>query len=842
MFRSEDAAEWESAENESRIGGSHADEEGSPEMMEGSMGSLIPPSKRSPKRRSAGLLSRFGVKRFFSKTTSVDAAGDDVDSGAQDKKPSADQTTRHGIFSKEGRSRSFPNLLQLINHTKPIPAEVSAPSLSPGGQTNTNKVRRSKSVPKGAPNLLAPLGQTVSLDPSTAGNNSFLSALSDSPPSQPANGREYHVLHHLKEDLLAFASPASSSVSVGLMSAKDLSLNFSESGDAGATNLSDVTISRPPNNVPVEVQTEATADDRKPEPVTRVNSAGNGRAVSSVPSGGGSSKQSSWVNSVTIFLYEGKDLPAMDRNGFSDPFCKFKLGATEKHRSRTAYKTLNPAWMEQFDMFVYDERDKRLEISVWDWDRGVRNDFIGSAAVDLAGLESERQHDLWLNIDDGHGASCGALHMSIMISGKKLITAAGEGAVPGDAVTGSSATDSGVVNKYGLRHSLADVKDVGTLTVKVFKGSSLKAADLNGKSDPYCILRLVNARKQTEVELKTLDPEWNREFSFLVQDVHSVLEITVLDMDQDNKSDFLGRVAIPLLNIKNHERRWYALKDDKLMGRSKGSILLEMDLVYNPLRAAIRTINPRESRLDEIVPKFRRQLFVRNMTRLRGILQPFLDIAQYVQSCFAWQSRRRSITAFLVYMTSVYMFEIWMLPVVLLAFLVKHYIKQELVPTSYARDLHTEEMADNDDDSLLDDEDDMDGDPNRGPAVITKTASSNNIVQKVRQAQEQLRTMQNILGFLADLCERMYNMVHFTVPWLSYYAMIVCTVVAIILYLIPLRVILLIWGVHKFTKKLRNPNALGNNEILDFLSRVHTHAEAGKYKELRPRDVPAVYG
>ena len=91
-------------------------------------------------------------------------------------------------------------------------------------------------------------------------------------------------------------------------------------------------------------------------------------------------------------------------------------------------------------------------------------------------------------------------------------------------------------------------------------------------------------------------------------DIHAILEITVLDMDQDKKSDFLGRIAIPLLKIKNGERRWYALKDEKLIGRAKGSILLELSLNYNPIRAAIRTVNPQEARFDEVEPKFRRQV------------------------------------------------------------------------------------------------------------------------------------------------------------------------------------------------------------------------------------------
>lgn len=34
-----------------------------------------------------------------------------------------------------------------------------------------------------------------------------------------------------------------------------------------------------------------------------------------------------------------------------------------------------------------------------------------------------------------------------------------------------------------------------------------------------------------------------------VKDIHSVLEVTVYDEDRDRSADFLGKVAIPLLNV-----------------------------------------------------------------------------------------------------------------------------------------------------------------------------------------------------------------------------------------------------------------------------------------------------
>ena len=69
-----------------------------------------------------------------------------------------------------------------------------------------------------------------------------------------------------------------------------------------------------------------------------------------------------------------------------------------------------------------------------------------------------------------------------------------------------------------------------------------------------------------------------------VKDIHDVLEVTVYDEDKDHKYEFLGRVKIPLLRIKNNERRWYPLKDKKLRKSAKGDnpqIMMEMFFVYN---------------------------------------------------------------------------------------------------------------------------------------------------------------------------------------------------------------------------------------------------------------------
>ena len=82
-----------------------------------------------------------------------------------------------------------------------------------------------------------------------------------------------------------------------------------------------------------------------------------------------------------------------------------------------------------------------------------------------------------------------------------------------------------------------------------------------------------------------------------VKDIHDVLEITVYDEDKDHQYEFLGKIMVPLMKIRNNDRKWYSLKDKKMRSHAKGDhprILLEMFFVYNKVRASVRTFNPKQ--------------------------------------------------------------------------------------------------------------------------------------------------------------------------------------------------------------------------------------------------------
>eukprot|EP00118_Oscarella_pearsei_P004563 m.19761 g.19761 ORF g.19761 m.19761 type:complete len:916 (+) comp27899_c0_seq1:156-2903(+) len=542
-------------------------------------------------------------------------------------------------------------------------------------------------------------------------------------------------------------------------------------------------------------------------------------------------KSQLWKGVLNVVLLNGKHLPAMDDNGFSDPYCKFRLGH-EKYKSKVISKTLNPEWKEQFDLHIFDGQKQLLEIEVWDRDYGAKDDFIGRCKVDVEELDPDKTHHKTLDL-----SSSGKITLMLTVSGTT------EALAEEETDLFNEDEKKKLTRIYGPLRTLRGLSDIGHLRVKVIKAIGLQAADYGGTSDPFAVLELGNARVRTQTVYKTLDPEWGKVFSMKIKDIHSVLEITIFDEDR-HRNEFLGRAVIPLLSVLPGEKRWYQLKDRKLKGTVKGQLQLEMDLVYNPIRASIRTFNPREENMLAEEEKFKRQVLTRNIQRVANIVRSIMAFWGWVQSLWEWRNPSRSFLSFVVFLVTVYFFDWWM-PFVLLIliFLYQYFVtgkhkKFVIAPGSlssvaeYSTDQHghTEQESDSDSDEESDSKpkDEKKSLKQKYQAILDVCLNVQTITDWIACLGERIKKYPEV----SSLSKKTYGFLStftWTIPFQSFLAIFVLTVVAILFALVPPRYVVLVWGINKFTKHLRKPNFIPNNELLDFLSRLPSDTEISQW-------------
>uniref|UniRef100_A0A8B9LCP6 C2 domain-containing protein n=1 Tax=Astyanax mexicanus TaxID=7994 RepID=A0A8B9LCP6_ASTMX len=500
-------------------------------------------------------------------------------------------------------------------------------------------------------------------------------------------------------------------------------------------------------------------------------------------------KSQLWTGVLTITLVEGQNLPV---DGQGDVFVRFRLG-DQKFRSKSQCKRPNPQWRERFDFNQYLEGSNILELGVWSKEGRKNEECYGMCEVNLSMLSVNKPQLFTCALELGRGRVVFLVTLT--------------------SCTGVSVTDlcappleeanerDNMLSKYSLRNSFKNVRDVGFLQVKVIKASDLMAADLNGKSDPFCVLELGNDRLQTHTVYKTLNPEWDKVFTFPIKDIHDILEVTVFDEDGDKAPDFLGKVAIP---IHNGQMISCPLKKEDLGSFSKGTILLELEVIFNPIKASLRTFNPRERKFMEDNPKFSKKVLTRNVVRVRNIYRAVNQVLQSIKSCFQWESVQRSIIAFMVFVLTVWYWEFYMLPLFLVLLLIWNYLQ-----------IASERVC----------------------LELVRESERKGLIEKIHMVQEIVITVQNLLEEIACFAERIKNMFNWSVPFLSNLAFLVLIIVTVITYFIPIRYIILLWGINKFTKKLRKPYAIDNNEVMDFLSRVPSDVQKVKSKAAEQKPV-----
>ncbi|KAK7160158.1 hypothetical protein R3I93_007961 [Phoxinus phoxinus] len=513
-------------------------------------------------------------------------------------------------------------------------------------------------------------------------------------------------------------------------------------------------------------------------------------------------KSQVWTGVYTVILVEGQDMPDC---GQGDVYVRFRLG-DQRVRSKNLCIKANPQWRESFDFNQLQDAQENLLVEVC-CKRGRKSEECwGVLDIDLTRLPASQRQTYTHSLDQSNGRLVFLVTLTPC-----------SGASISDIQTApldDPKTFERMQEQYRPMNFLRDLKDVGYLQIKLVKATDLPSTDLSGKSDPFCTVELGNSKLQTHTIPKTLNPEWRTALTFPIKDIHDVLVLTVYHDDGDKAPDFLGKVAIPLLTVSNGQQITRMLKNNNLSRATKGSITVELDVLYNPVKAGFKTFQPKETMFAEDNPKFNKKLLARNIYRVRKISVSILYTLQYINSCFQWENTRRSITAFLIFVLTVWLWELFMLPLFLLLLIGWSYFHITPGMASSSQDLENMSVAEDEDED-------------------EKESEKRGLMEKIHMVQEIVLTVQSTLDEVACIGERVKNTFNWSVPFLSFLACLALFLATTALYFIPLRYIVLVWGVTKFTKKLINPYAINTNEILDFLKRVPSDVQKVQYSELR---------
>ncbi len=172
------------------------------------------------------------------------------------------------------------------------------------------------------------------------------------------------------------------------------------------------------------------------------------------------------MGTLRLDVLDADDLPAADRNGYSDPFCKFILNGKEIHKTKTQKKTLHPSWNEFFEVPIKSRTAADFKVSVWDWDFGDKNDLLGEAAINLDLLEPFKPQEIILKLN----GKSGVLRLKMLFKPDYVIrsrqgsstfsgTFAAPGKIVGAPVKGVGMVGGGVVKGASfLRHGFRSSK------------------------------------------------------------------------------------------------------------------------------------------------------------------------------------------------------------------------------------------------------------------------------------------------------------------------------------------------------------------------------------------------
>ncbi|XP_071765609.1 RAS protein activator like 1 isoform X1 [Centroberyx gerrardi] len=323
--------------------------------------------------------------------------------------------------------------------------------------------------------------------------------------------------------------------------------------------------------------------------------------------------------SLYFRIVEGRNLPAKDVSGTSDPYCIVKVDNEVVARTATVWKNLNPFWGEEYTLHL-PMGFHSLSFYVMDEDTIGHDDVIGKISLSKEAIGSQAKGlDNWMNLTrvDPDEEVQGEIHLSLEL--------------------------------------LKDAERI-SLRCQVIEARDLAPRDISGTSDPFARVIFNNHSAETSIIKKTRFPHWGETLELELDpeelSEEGTVTLEVWDWDMVGKNDFLGKMEIPFACLHKTPllEGWFRLlplgNHEVDAGGKLGALRLKVRLVedrilpsmyYQPLIDLLveSVISPAEvedssplTMLEEVTTVESRQDVSMTLVKIylgQGLVVPFLD-------------------------------------------------------------------------------------------------------------------------------------------------------------------------------------------------------------------------
>lgn len=541
---------------------------------------------------------------------------------------------------------------------------------------------------------------------------------------------------------------------------------------------------------------------------------------------------------VRVNVLEAQDLVVSDRSRFPDSYVKIQIGNQVLKTKPVQARMGNPIWNEEFIFVAAEPFEDFLILSVEDRVGPNKDDNIGKVAIPLTSVERRaddrfirtRWYNIERSISDAMEGDKGKkdkfssrIHLRVCLDG------------------GYHVLDQPIQYSSDLRPTAKQLwkSSIGVLELGILGADGLhpmKTRDSKGTSDTYCVAKYGQKWVRTRTVVNSLSPKYNEQYTWEVYDPATVLTVGVFDDSHiggssGNRDQRIGKVRIRISSLETgrvytHSYPLLVLHPSgvKKMGelhlaiRFSCTSLINMMLLYTrpslpkmhfkrPLsvmqqdwlrhQAAIivaaklgRAEPPLRKEVIDYMSDANSHLFSMrrskaNFFRLMGVFSGLLAVGKWFGDVCLW---KKPITTVLVHVLFVMLacFPELILPTVFLYMFVigvwNFRYRQRHPPhmdtrISYADAAHPDE---------LDEEFD--------PFPTTRGSDI------VRARYDRLRIVagkiQNVVGDVASQLERVHGLLSWRDPRATVLYMAFCFMVAIVLYVTPFQVIVLLAGFY----------------------------------------------